>query len=51
MTKKLNFGHNFGPFGPNLDPKIFLLVLHLLDVRHRAKKPHFGPDLGPLGPN
>ena len=30
ITKKTNFGTNFGPFGPNLGPKDFLQVLSIL---------------------
>ena len=35
--KKANFGPNFGPFTPNLGPKLFFVILAALVVRHCSK--------------
>ena len=37
ISKKPSFRPDFGPFGPNLGPNFFSLVLPLIDVRHCNK--------------
>ena len=39
--EKPNFEPNFGPFGPNLDPNIFLWVLPLLVAGRCSKLPPY----------